>query len=186
MRADAQNHRRRLIAAAAKVMRERGHTVALQEVADSAGLGRGTLYRHFSDREALIIVVIEHELDAAEELIASCSDDRAMFFTFLDSRSASAAVFIPALLSLDSERLHGFFVRMRPRYDRLLSIVVERARRAGLLRPDYTTSDLSLTIELLSVARERCEGGGGGQLPARLVDFLMHGIGLPEGAETGR
>ncbi|MEW9856431.1 TetR/AcrR family transcriptional regulator [Novosphingobium sp. M1R2S20] len=176
MRWDARNSREKLIAAAAKVMRERGHTVPLQEVIDAAGLGRGTLYRHFADRESLIIAVIEHDLDAASELIETSADSRTLFFDFLETRSASAAAFLPALLSIDSERLRSFTEATRPRYDALLSTVVDRAREAGVIRHDYTPQDLALTIEMLSLARQRCSGERS-RLPARLLDFLMQGVG---------
>jgi len=74
-RADAARNRGRLIDAAKAVFAERGGTASLEEVARTAGVGSGTLYRHFPTRDALIEAVYRNESDqlvqAASELAAS-------------------------------------------------------------------------------------------------------------------
>ena len=76
MRKDAAENRRRLIEAARDVMRQRGHDVPLEVIAEQAGITRGTLYRNFSDRTELYravldyeVALIRHEIDATD----SCS-----------------------------------------------------------------------------------------------------------------
>ncbi|NTS63538.1 helix-turn-helix transcriptional regulator [Sphingomonas sp. HHU CXW] len=70
MRKDAKLRREALIAAAAELFLERGFTVALEEIAARAGVGRGTLYRNFADRETLAIAVFEQSLASIEEIVA--------------------------------------------------------------------------------------------------------------------
>ena len=67
LRADARRNRDALLAAGAKVFLERGPDASLEEIARRAGVGIGTLYRHFPDRDALVLGVYQQqvaELDA--------------------------------------------------------------------------------------------------------------------------
>jgi AcrR family transcriptional regulator len=82
MRADARRNRDKLVAAALQLFTENGTDVALEAVAQKAGVGVGTLYRHFPTREALIEAVYLNELDrlheGAAELLASHPADEAL------------------------------------------------------------------------------------------------------------
>jgi AcrR family transcriptional regulator len=82
LRADARRNRDALIRAAAEVFRTRGADVALQEIAEAADLGIGTLYRHFPQREWLIAAVYEQTVEQlcaeAGELLASHAPDEAI------------------------------------------------------------------------------------------------------------
>lgn len=66
MRRDAQQRRDALIQAAADCFGASGYGVALEDVADRAGVGRGTLYRNFKDRMALILAIFEREVDRVD------------------------------------------------------------------------------------------------------------------------
>ncbi|MCW2549632.1 MAG: transcriptional regulator, partial [Mycobacterium sp.] len=74
LRADARRNRDALVRAASEVFRTRGADVALQEIAEAADLGIGTLYRHFPQREWLIAAVYEQTVEQlcaeAGELLA--------------------------------------------------------------------------------------------------------------------
>ena len=67
MRADARRNRDKLVAAALALFTAKGTDVALEAVAQQAGVGVGTLYRHFPTREALIEAVYLNELDRLHE-----------------------------------------------------------------------------------------------------------------------
>ena len=77
LRVDAARNRQRVLAAAAEVFAERGLDVSLDEVAHAAGVGVGTLYRRFPNKEALVealfedkvqnMVVLAHEAEAFED-----------------------------------------------------------------------------------------------------------------------
>ena len=67
MRADAQRNRARIVEVAREVFREQGYDASLDEVAKRAGVGAGTLYRHFPSREALLDAVMQSWVDGVEE-----------------------------------------------------------------------------------------------------------------------
>lgn len=67
MRADARRNRERLIEAAREVFREQGYDASLDEVAKRAGVGAGTLYRHFPSRDALMDAMMQSWVDRVEE-----------------------------------------------------------------------------------------------------------------------
>jgi AcrR family transcriptional regulator len=70
MRADAQRNRDRLVEVAREVFREQGYDASLDEVAKRAGVGPGTLYRHFPKRENLLDAVMQSWVDRVDETVA--------------------------------------------------------------------------------------------------------------------
>src|SRR5689334_435596 len=82
LRADAQRNRDKLLSAATAAFAEGGEEVALEAIAARAGLGIGTLYRHFASREALICAAYRSEVDAlcaaAADLLEAMPADRAL------------------------------------------------------------------------------------------------------------
>ncbi len=72
LRADARRNRDKLLSAALAAFAEDGEEVALETIAARAGVGIGTLYRHFPNRDALIVAAYQHEVDA---LCAAASDN---------------------------------------------------------------------------------------------------------------
>ena len=81
-RADAVRNRDLLIAAAAEAFAARGADVSLEDIARGAGVGIGTLYRHFPTRDALVEAVYLHEVDVlcarADELLETSTPDQAL------------------------------------------------------------------------------------------------------------
>ena len=65
-RRDAQRRREALLNAAADRFAAQGYSVPLETIADQAGVGRGTLYRNFRDREALALAIFSREIDRME------------------------------------------------------------------------------------------------------------------------
>src|SRR3954451_18014185 len=82
LRADARRNRERLLDAAVRAFSQEGPEVTLDAIAKDAGVGIGTLYRHFPTREALVEAAYRNELerlcDAVTELQASMPPDKAM------------------------------------------------------------------------------------------------------------
>ncbi len=67
MRADAKRNRDRIVEVARDVFRERGYDASLDEVAKRAGVGAGTLYRHFPTRDALLDAIMQSWVDRVNE-----------------------------------------------------------------------------------------------------------------------
>src|SRR5919202_1838248 len=82
LRADAQRNREKVLAAATAAFAEQGEEVALDAIAARAGVGIGTLYRHFPNRDALCAAAYRHEVDAlcaaAAELLEAHPADQAL------------------------------------------------------------------------------------------------------------
>src|SRR5689334_11551417 len=81
--ADAARNRARLLAAATEVFRERGVEVGVGEIADRAGVGRGTLFRNFPTKQDLVVAVVAQRIqDAIAEgraLLATDTDQELLF-----------------------------------------------------------------------------------------------------------
>ena len=69
MRADAQRNRDRIVEVAREVFREQGYDASLDEVAKRAGVGPGTLYRHFPTRDALLDAIMQSWVDRVQDAV---------------------------------------------------------------------------------------------------------------------
>ena len=80
MRADAQRNRDRIVEVARQEFRERGYDTSLDDIAKKAGVGAGTLYRHFPNRDALLDAVmqswVDRVTDATDKALAHEGDPR--------------------------------------------------------------------------------------------------------------
>ncbi|GAA2635311.1 helix-turn-helix domain-containing protein [Actinomadura fulvescens] len=160
MRADARRNYQRLLAAAQALVCEEGTDASLEEIARRAGLGIGTLYRHFPTREALLETLLREHFEAmrarAEQLLRAPDPLQALIGwlrTF--SRGTSAyrglADSMMAALRDETSRLHASCQGMRGAGQDLLV----RAQAAGAVRPDVTTLDLFLYANAAAWAAER-------------------------------
>jgi hypothetical protein len=71
-RADAQRNEQRLLAAAAAVFVTSGVEAPVRDIAAAAGVGMGTIYRHFPTRADLVVAVYRHQVEPAPKLVRSC------------------------------------------------------------------------------------------------------------------
>ena len=139
-----------LVATAREVFAERGAEASLEEIARRAGVGIGTLYRHFATRDALIEAVFERRIGdfvAIAERAAAEPDAWLAFVGFLEATLE---------LQAGDRLLKDVFLRSPPGTGRveqrargaagLVGQVLERAREGGRLRAGFTLADLSLLI----------------------------------------
>ncbi|MEB8338806.1 TetR/AcrR family transcriptional regulator [Streptomyces endophyticus] len=159
LRADAERNRQRIIAAAREVFAERGVDVTLDDIARHAGVGVGTVYRRFADREELIEAVFEDQVErlavVAEEA-ARCEDpwtglEQLLLVTgqyFADNRGLRDVL-------LDSAPDRRRAVSMRERLTPAVAAVLTRAQQAGLLRDDIEPTDVPLIHVMLMAAAEQ-------------------------------
>jgi AcrR family transcriptional regulator len=145
-RRDAVRNRMLLVGAAREVFVERGEDATLEEIARRAGVGIGTLYRHFPVREALVEVIYEEHLGevlAAAERAAAADDPWQGLVDFLERTLELQARNLPLRdvflrHSVDDDRIAEQRKRIRP----LLKRLVKRAHEQGTLRADFTLGDL--------------------------------------------
>jgi len=157
LRADAERNRERILAAAAEIFAERGLDVSLDDIAAHAGVGVGTVYRRFPDKDALIDALFEEKIDQAVALADEAlelEDPWEGFTTFMRGMcrlQAEDSGFKDALLMRDRgrERVAAARERIAPRAMKLLA----RAQEAGAIRADLGAFDvlmLNLCIGLLA------------------------------------
>ena len=150
MRADARRNRERLVSAAREVFAEQGSSVSMEAIAKHAGVGIGTLYRHFPNRFDIVEAVYR---DDVEELVRAAEQTteelepweavEAFFEAFL--RYTKTKQVLLNELKQGFEKNPDLRSRMRERIDAAFDLVVERAKEAGVvrhgrqrLRPDPT------------------------------------------------
>jgi AcrR family transcriptional regulator len=149
-RSHARRNHEVLVAMAREVFAERGAEASLEEIARRAGVGIGTLYRHFATREALIEAVFERRIGdfvALAERAAAEPDAWLAFVGFLEGTLE---------LQAGDRLLKDAFLRSPPGTGRvesareelrgLVGRVLQRARAGGRLRPGFTLADCSLLI----------------------------------------
>jgi AcrR family transcriptional regulator len=149
-RVDARRNRIRLVAAARALLARDGVDVSTREIAREAGVGVGTLYRHFPTRDDLVDAVLE---DAFEELVAA--GERALAEP--DAWQAFTR-FVEEMLALNARnrglkdvvetgrRGRTRAASMRRRIRPVVAELVDRAQAEGALRADFTPQDLSLLV----------------------------------------
>ncbi len=177
IRADARRNLDGLLKAAMEVFATSGVDAPVREIAAKAGVGVGTLYRHFPLRSDLIVAVFRREIDACAEaapaLAAKHPPAEALGLwmqRFVDFIAAKRGLSV-ALHSGNSayKPLPAYFdARLRPALDSLL----EAAHKEGAIRPDVDPTDL-----LHAVARLAGSGpDNGGEYARRMVALLVDGL----------
>lgn len=186
-RADARRNEESLLDAAAAAFVDSGVGVPVREVAQRAGVGVATIYRHFPSRADLIVAVYRHQVEACAAAgpdLLNTSDSAAvalarwidLFVDFLVTKHGLAE----ALQSDDPSlaALHSYFVeRLVPVCAQLL----EAAAEAGEVRRDLEA------YEVLRGIGNLCIGGTDGARydPRRMVGFLVAGLRPPEPSSLG-
>jgi AcrR family transcriptional regulator len=174
LRADAQRNRDKVLRAARDAFAARGYGVPLDEIAALAGVGPGTVYRHFPSKEELFEAVVTARLrdlvDGARGL-ASDPDPGRAFFGFLArfrqelaaKRDLPDAIDVPGSLQDD----------LRAAVD----VLLRRAQQAGAVRADITTPDLMALLKgLLAAIIDRPPGPGDTVLADRLLAVVFDGL----------
>jgi AcrR family transcriptional regulator len=150
LRRDAQRNRDRILAATRAAFQERGLDVGVDEIARRAGVGMGTLYRHFPTKDALVDAIVDArfaELIEAAELALEASDAWEGFAAFLVAAvelQAADRGFKDALAARgrDEPRVKA----ARRKLHAVLARLVERGRAEGALRADLAPEDVTVLL----------------------------------------
>ena len=150
LRRDAVRNHARLVASARELFAQRGVDVPVEEITHHAGLGMGTLYRHFPTKDDLIDAVLE---DAFAEILriaeeAAVDEDAWRGLTGFLEHSLELHTQHRGVKNILAVRGQGaeHARRMRARIRPLLTRMVERAQAQGSLRTDFTVDDLPLVF----------------------------------------
>jgi AcrR family transcriptional regulator len=181
-RADARRNEQALLAAAAAVFVSSGVEAPVREIAAAAGVGMGTIYRHFPTRASLIIAVYRHQVeacaDAGPALLASSRTPYAalaqwigLFVDFLVTKHGLAAALRSDRASFDT--LHAYFL------DRLVPVCAEllaAAAAAGEISPGLGALELLRGVGNLCIGVGVGEGGDSRYDARRMVGLLIAGL----------
>jgi AcrR family transcriptional regulator len=153
LRRDAERNRRRILEAATEVFAARGLGVTMDEIAEHAGVGVGTVYRRFPQKELLIEALFE---DRIEELVtlaheALAEDDPWQALIGFLERAQALQASNRGVKELILSTAHGRdrVARVRERLAPLGLQLIERAQAAGQLRPGVEVTDLPLIQVML-------------------------------------
>jgi AcrR family transcriptional regulator len=179
MRADARRNYEQLLAVARQAFAEHGADASLNEIAARAGLGVGTLYRHFPSREALLAAVLQDRFDAltarANELIRTVSAAEALhgwLAAFIGHLKAYRGLSAPVMNTLNDEtsELYSSCHAMRASGTQ----VVAHAQESGDLREDVDSNDVLILANAIAWATEQIQDD-----PARtdrLLSIVLSGL----------
>jgi AcrR family transcriptional regulator len=159
LRRDAERNRQRILAAAGELFTERGLGVTLDDIARHAGVGVGTVYRRFPDKEVLIDALFEQRLEAmcviAAESLADPDAWNGLVHFF--ERGCELQARDRGLKELLACNTHGGGCLAEPR-ERLRVLVTEifdRAKAAGVVRADADPYDAPLIHIMLGAVMDR-------------------------------
>jgi AcrR family transcriptional regulator len=180
VRADAQRNRDRLLEAAVHAFASDGVEVTLDAIAKAAGVGIGTLYRHFPTREALIEAAYRQELahlcDAVPGLLRSLPPDEATrawmdgFIDYMTTKRYMAGALQAVIASGGNP-----YAESRGRLIAAITALLDAGVTAGTLRSDVAPNDVLLALSGVSLAAgEPAQRQQAGRLLDLLVDGLRH------------
>ena len=183
-RADALRNRERVLKAAKTVFSAGGPDASLEAVARRAGVGIGTLYRHFPSREALFEAVYRHEVDelaALAEQLGEAAPVEALRrwlrsnVEFIATKKGMATALALAGQGTPELRAYSF-----NHLTTAIRALLDRAVAAGEIRADVTPEDILRTVIGLSLMHDQ---PGWQASVQRLMDVFIDGLRLPA---TGR
>jgi AcrR family transcriptional regulator len=181
LRADAGRNRARLLAATRAAFASGQEPVTLDQIARDAGVGIGTLYRHFPTREALVEALYRKELaalcDSAGDLLAVNPPERALrawtdrFAGYVTAKQEMAdtlrAVFASGTVTVSEAR---------EQLTAAVQTILDAGATAGSLRADVRAEDVVATIVGMFAATSRA---GGQEQLERMLNLLMDAIRQP-------
>ena len=175
LRADAQRNRDRLLEAAVRAFSQDRPDVTLDAIAKDAGVGIGTLYRHFPTREALVEAAYRSELDrlcdAAAGLLRDLPPDQALrawmdrFVDYMTTKRGMADALRAVIASGGNPFAHS-----RDRLIAAITTLLSRAAAGGAVRPDVEPADVLTSLSGVSLAAGEPAAARSGRPRARPAD----------------
>src|SRR5215218_6807056 len=153
LRADAARNRARVLDAARVAFAEAGLDVGVEEIARRAGVGKGTLYRRFPTKEALVRAIFEDILGELEHIVATAEDEPdpwTAFTTYL-STTARLQASNQGFYDVVAQRLGAAALTdgQRQRIMDSTTRMLKRGQDAKVVRPDLVPEDVQLMLRMV-------------------------------------
>ncbi|WP_405491617.1 TetR/AcrR family transcriptional regulator [Nocardia sp. NBC_00511] len=161
LRADARSNREEILRAALEVFCERGTGVAMKDIADRAGVGVGTLYRRFPDRDALLVATAQNHMQRITDLVATAAREeptawlglsRVLYECAEMRLGAQASAIEPAAHEL--VRADAWVTETRDALIGHLRRLTERAHADGELRAEVGLADIEVLMTVQIYPRD--------------------------------
>ncbi len=180
-RADAARNREQLLGVATRVLASPGAETSMRAIAREAGVGIGTLYRHFPTRESLVEAVYRDQVvrltNGARDLLADVAPAVALrrWMDLFGDWIATKNGMLDTLLTMIESDVVGH-ARTRDELLAAIASVLDAGRTAGDLRPDVTAEEVAAAlIGIFTVAHQ----SGPAVTADRLLDILLDGLRPP-------
>jgi AcrR family transcriptional regulator len=180
MRADARRNRARILAAARELFASERPEVGIDDVARHAGVGVGTVYRHFADKEALMGELVRERFGLFNERMRQAladegSDPLVLLTGTIRANAASMAADAATRFAFmaGGERVFAQAEEERIEFMRLATALVKRARKSGRLRRDFRAADIPMVMCGVCATIDR---GGSGWDWRRHLELVLRGM----------
>jgi AcrR family transcriptional regulator len=184
-RADALRNRERVLEAAKAVFSAGGPEASLEAVAKRAGVGIGTLYRHFPTREALFEAVYRREVEQLGELaeqlrVEAAPVDALRRWLRSNVEFVATKKGMSAALALAVHKSSDLFAYTSDRLTKAVGALLDRAVAAGEIRADISPEDLLRTLVGMCYMHDQ---PGWQATVLRMVDVFVDGLSIPNHAK---
>ncbi|HEX9337232.1 MAG TPA: TetR/AcrR family transcriptional regulator [Pseudonocardiaceae bacterium] len=177
LRADARRNRARVLAAAQEAFAAEGLSVPLDEIARRAGVGAGTVYRHFPTKETLFEAIVLHQMHDVVDQVrrrADADDPGAAFYqtmTDLVEQNSMKRDLVDALAGAGRD-LTEPLSQAREQMRDALGALLRRAQEAGAVRPDVDVIDLTTLLAAIFLAAQE-------RMPHKALAIIRDGLRPP-------
>jgi AcrR family transcriptional regulator len=181
LRADARRNRERVLRTAQQVFAAEGLGVSLDEIARRAGVGPGTIHRHFPAKEALYLAVAVDQIEqtvAEAEVLAATGDPATALFTQLSRMMASGAENVAVKSALMAAELDlrtaapGLAADLR----RHVAHLLDRAQAAGAVRDDVTVEEVMALVAGAFAAIRHAGAEASRRRSAHIAQVILDGL----------
>lgn len=180
LRADARRNRERILRTAQRLFANGGLAVSLDEIARRAGVGPGTVHRHFPTKEELYLAVVTDELErlVAEAKALAATDDPAALFTQLSRMIAMGAenVAVKSALAAAEFDLRTAAPGIAAELTRQVADLLGRAQAAGLVRSDVTVDEVLALVAGAFTAIRHASAETSRERSAHIAHLVLDGL----------
>ena len=186
LRADARRNRERILAAAREQFAEHGIDVHMEQIARAAGVGMGTVYRHFPAKEDLLQALADERFSRFADHARAGLEDPDAWNAFCElMRESGRVVAEDRSLSEAMDQLGGLcaLAAEKAGLSELVGELIERAQAQGAMRRDFTAGDVPSLMRGLARATAPQANGPPAMSWERYLEIMLAGLTAPAEAE---